>query len=211
MADIGDLTSSQVLSGEFRAWLVRAIFRANSQHSGQITSKHSRPLYSLVILCNESPQEPKKGINIKNCQTPPPPPKDPWTRKFFMVGASFPFKMQEKGLQKEFRGGGSLGAPKLFMLNFFGACFCTWSPSFRGFAKGWFPKGWSWRMFPGTKNRNEGTFGCSPAPKTGTRVHTDVFRGPKNRNEAAFAKNGPFMKPPFCVLLIWVFWEPASP
>ena len=54
----------------------------------------------------------------------------------------------------------------------------------RGFAKGWFPKGWFWRMFPGTKtrnegtcgcssgtgtkNRNEGTFGCSPVPNTGT-------------------------------------------
>ena len=45
-----------------------------------------------------------------------------------------------------------------------------------GFARGWFPKGWLWRMFPGTKNRNEGTFGCSPVPKTGTRAHSDVGR-----------------------------------
>ena len=30
----------------------------------------------------------------------------------------------------------------------------------RGFAKGWFPKGWFWRMFPGTKKRNKGAFGC---------------------------------------------------
>ena len=50
---------------------------------------------------------------------------------------------------------------------------------FGGFAKGWFPKGRFWRMFhstqkpeqgyirmfPGTKNRNKGAFGCSPAPK----------------------------------------------
>ena len=27
-------------------------------------------------------------------------------------------------------------------------------------------------MFPGTKNRNEGTFGCSPVSKTGTRAHS---------------------------------------
>ena len=34
------------------------------------------------------------------------------------------------------------------------------SPSdpFRGFAKGWFPKGWFRRMFPRNENRNEGTF-----------------------------------------------------
>ena len=59
-------------------------------------------------------------------------------------------------------------------------------PSFQGFTKGWFPKGWFWRMFPSTKNRNEGTFGCSPGtrnrnegtfvcspvPKTATRAHS---------------------------------------
>ena len=28
----------------------------------------------------------------------------------------------------------------------------------RGMAKGWFPKGWFWRMFPRNENRNEGTF-----------------------------------------------------
>ena len=52
--------------------------------------------------------------------------------------------------------------------------------------KGWFPKGWFWRMFPrnenknegkfgcspGTKNRNGGTFGCSPGTKTGTGVRS---------------------------------------
>ena len=27
-------------------------------------------------------------------------------------------------------------------------------------------------MFPGTKSRNEGTFGCSPVPKTRTRAHS---------------------------------------
>ena len=34
----------------------------------------------------------------------------------------------------------------------FGVCI------FRGFAKGWFPKGWFRRMFPRNENRNEGTF-----------------------------------------------------
>ena len=34
------------------------------------------------------------------------------------------------------------------------------------------PKGWFWRMFPRNENRNEGTFGCSPGTKTGTRVRS---------------------------------------
>ena len=40
----------------------------------------------------------------------PPPPRDPWPAKFFMFGASFPFKRKEKGPHKEFRPGGVLGA-----------------------------------------------------------------------------------------------------
>ena len=32
------------------------------------------------------------------------------------------------------------------------------APNFRGNLKGWFPKGWFWRMFPRNENRNEGTF-----------------------------------------------------
>ena len=61
----------------------------------------------------------------------------------------------------------------------------------RGFAKGWIPKGWFWPMFPCTKNRmfawyknrNEGTFGCSP--------------GTKNRTEGTFAKTTLFRNRPF--------------
>ena len=30
-------------------------------------------------------------------------------------------------------------------------------------------------MFPGTKNRNGGTFGCSPVPKTGTRAQPPFY------------------------------------
>ena len=41
------------------------------------------------------------------------------------------------------------------------------------------------RMFPGTKNWNEGTFGCSPVPKTGTRY---------------IRHNRPVTKPSFCFL-----------
>ena len=29
---------------------------------------------------------------------------------------------------------------------------------YRGLTKGWFPKGWFWRMFPRNENRNKGTF-----------------------------------------------------
>ena len=52
------------------------------------------------------------------------------------------------------------------------------SLSLRGFAKGWFPKGWFWRMFPFTKTKDECTFRCSPARRTGKRAHS--------------------LKPPFC-------------
>ena len=65
--------------------------------------------------------------------------------------------------------------------------------------KGWFPKGWFWRMFPGTTNRNEGTFGCSPVPETGTRVHADVPRHQKPER-GYIRQNRPFAKPPFCFL-----------
>ena len=43
---------------------------------------------------------------------------------------------------------------------------------YRALTKGGFPKGWFWRMFPRNEDRNEGTFGCSPRMKTGTRVHS---------------------------------------
>ena len=67
---------------------------------------------------------------------------------------------------------------------------------FWGFAEGWFlkrrfwqmfPKRWFWQMFPCTKKWNEGTFGCSSVPKTGTRVHSRV-PGNKNWNNGTFAK-----------------------
>ena len=83
-------------------------------------------------------------------------------------------------------------------------------------AKRWvFPKGWFWRMFPWNENRNEGTFGCSPGTRTGTRVHSDVpperelERGyvrmfPRNeRPERGYVRqNHPFAKPPLCLISI---------
>ena len=79
-------------------------------------------------------------------------------------------------------------------------------------AKGWFPKrvvladvpperkperGYI-RMFPRNENRNEGTFGCSPRTKTGTRVRSHV---PSERKpeRGHIRQNHPFTKPPFCL------------
>ena len=73
---------------------------------------------------------------------------------------------------------------------------------FRGFAKGWYPKGWFWRMFPSTKNRNEGTFRCSPVPKP-ERGYIRLFPGTKNRNEGTFAKTTLLQNHPF--VSSWLF------
>ena len=46
---------------------------------------------------------------------------------------------------------GSMESPQALLIR---PCFS----GVRGFAKGWFPKGWFRRMFPRNENRNEGTF-----------------------------------------------------
>ena len=46
---------------------------------------------------------------------------------------------------------------------------------FRGFAKGWFPKGWFWRMFPRNENRNEGTFAKTTLLETALLSPNDPF------------------------------------
>ena len=54
--------------------------------------------------------------------------------------------------------------PEIFTTDFtpvFTRPFAAAIAQFRGFAKGWFPKGWYWRMFLSTKNRNKGTFAKS--------------------------------------------------
>ena len=62
--------------------------------------------------------------------------------------------------------------------------------------KGWFPKGWFWRMFPRNENRNEGTFGWFPGTKTGTRVCSHVL--PEQKPERGHIRqNNPLTKPPF--------------
>ena len=83
-----------------------------------------------------------------------------------------------------------------------GETYRRWSepPKFHGETKGWFPKGWFWRMFPRNENRNEGTFGCSPERRTGTRVHSDV--PPERKPERGYIRqNHPFRKPPFYLLV----------
>ena len=79
------------------------------------------------------------------------------------------------------------------------------TPTCRGFAKGWFPKGWFWRMFPRNENRNEGTFAKTTLLETALLSPNNPFWGfakgsfPKgwfrrmfprneNRNEGTFAK-----------------------
>ena len=66
--------------------------------------------------------------------------------------------------------------------------------------KGWFPKGWFWRMFPRNENRNKGTFGCSPGMKTGTKTGTRVRSHipPKRKpDEGTFAKTTLLRNRPF--------------
>ena len=80
------------------------------------------------------------------------------------------------GGDREKEGGSATTDPVQFQRGWGEGLLKDKSAIFSGVRKGWFPKGCCWRMFPGTKNRNEGTFGCSPAPKPGTREHSDVPR-----------------------------------
>ena len=76
---------------------------------------------------------------------------------------------------------------------------------FRGLTKGWF-----WRMFPQNENRNEGTFGCSPRTKTGTRVRSHV--PPELKPERGYIReNHPFTKPPVCLPMIFIRLEFSLP
>ena len=59
--------------------------------------------------------------------------------------------------------------------------------SFRGFAKGWFPKGWFWRMFPRNENRNEGTFAKTTLLETALLSPSDPFWC---RQKGGFQKGG---------------------
>ena len=71
--------------------------------------------------------------------------------------------------------------------------------------KGWFPKGW----FSRNENRNEGTFGCSPERKTGTRVRSGV--PPERKPERGHIRqNHPFTKPPFFLPVTLGYSEPGA-
>ena len=80
------------------------------------------------------------------------------------------------------------------------------NPCSRWFAKGWFPKEWFWRMFPGTKNWNEGTSGCSrhQNPERG-------FPGTKSRNKGTFAKTALLQNRPFVSSRSFPFFYMSSP
>ena len=45
----------------------------------------------------------------------------------------------------------------------------------RGLTKGWFPKGWFWRMFPRNENRNEGTFAKTTLLETALLSPSEPF------------------------------------
>ena len=81
--------------------------------------------------------------------------------------------------------------PWVFVLSRFTGVYLVLS----GVRKGCFPKGWFWRRFPSTKNRNEGTCGCSLVPKNRTRAHADVPWYPKPER-GHIRQNRPFPKPP---------------
>ena len=65
-----------------------------------------------------------------------------------------------------------------------------------GLTRGWFPKGWLWRIFPRNETRNKVTFGCSPGTKTGTRVRSHA-PPERKRERGHIRQNHPFKKPPF--------------
>ena len=66
-----------------------------------------------------------------------------------------------------------------------------------GSTKGWFPKGWFWRMCsPGTKTGTRAHSDVPPERKPGTRVRSHV--PPERQPERGHVRqNHPFTKPPF--------------
>ena len=129
----GEKCSGEVVRGKGLLWLGRGEGGQKACKQGAWCSirpdsnggRASKNKYKTIV----SVQAPKKGINIKSfARNPPPrtpPPRGP--SKFFMFGASFPFKTQEKPKHKAFRRGGVLGAPKFFMLKFFVCFICALS------------------------------------------------------------------------------------
>ena len=95
------------------------------------------------------------------------------------------------------------------------------TPKGQGNLKGWFPKGWFWRMFPRNENRNEGTFAKTTLLETALLSLNDPFgcwqkggfqKGgfqkdvpPERKPERGYVRqNHPFGNRPF--ISQWPFW-----
>ena len=95
-------------------------------------------------------------------------------------------------------------------LIFYGMAMAADSRFSRRNAKGWFPKGWFWRLFPRNENRNEGTFGCSPGTKN-RNEGTCACSPPERKPERGYIRqNHPFTKPPCCLPVILFMKERRS-
>ena len=111
-------------------------------------------------------------------QTPPRGALDP--PKFFMHGASLPFKIQGKPMHKEFQGGG-LRVPQILYALVLCVFYCC-------LIKGRFRKGWFWRMYPRSGFRSGGTCERTLVPVCLPGEHPNVpsfrfsFRGNIRQN-----------------------------
>ena len=127
------------------------------------------------------------------------------------------------GRHERERGSGSTHQPQdpkigreLFnMLHIWNLMVSSWKHSRkvgRGFAKGWFPKGWFWRLFPRNENRNEGTFAKTTLLETALLSPNDPFQkggfqkggfGGTKPERGYVRQNHPFTKPPFYLPVSW--------
>ena len=108
-------------------------------------------------------------------------------------------------------------AVRRWICEFVAAAGYAWMNSWtinRGNLKGWFPKGWFWRMSPRNENRNEGTFAKTTLLETAPLSPNDPFWWepkrvvskrvvsadvpPERKPERGYVRqNHPFTKPPF--------------
>ena len=70
-----------------------------------------------------------------------------------------------------------------------------------GFAKGWFPKGWFWQMFPCTAISSKKSKKSFPAVLSWQKKAVIFdFPAPPKPEQDHIRQNRPFTKPPFCFL-----------
>ena len=67
----------------------------------------------------------------------------------------------------------------------------------RGFVKGWFRKGWFWRMFLDPPKGNEVTKAGVPGPRELERGYKERNDSTKNRNKGTFTKTALLQNRPF--------------